>query len=135
MATALVTTDADVSLTAPAVSHPGIRRALTHLHEHYTERTSLGELASIARLSPFYFARLFRAQTGMTPGGYLRHLRIERAKMLLKDGMPISRVAFTTGFYDQSHFTRRFKRDVGLPPGRFARVEDGMLDEGESATA
>lgn len=124
MATALVSTDTDAGLAVPPVSHPGIRRALAHLHEHYTERTSLGELATIARLSPFYFARLFRSQTGMTPGGYLRHLRIERAKMLLKDGMPISRVAFTTGFYDQSHFTRRFKRDVGLPPGRFARDDE-----------
>ena len=37
----------------------------------------VGELATIARLSPFYFARLFRSQTGMTPGGYLRHPRIE----------------------------------------------------------
>ena len=104
------------------ISHPGVRRALQHLHARYAERVTLGELAAVARLSPFYFARLFRAQTGTTPGGYLRHLRIERAKMLLRDGVPISRVAFSTGFYDQSHFTRRFKEDVGVPPGRFARV-------------
>ena len=116
MATSLVLDEPVPALPTPPVSHPGIRRALGHLHEHYTERTSLGELAGIARL--------FRAQTGMTPGGYLRHLRIEHAKMLLRHGMPISRVAFTTGFYDQSHFTRRFKRDVGLPPGRFARVTE-----------
>ena len=124
MATSIVVDETVPLLPTPPVSHPGIRRALAHLHEHYTERTSLGELATIARLSPFYFARLFRSQTGMTPGGYLRHLRIEHAKMLLRHGMPISRVAFTTGFYDQSHFTRRFKRDVGLPPGRFARVNE-----------
>ncbi len=101
------------------ISHPGVRRALQHLHLRYAERVTLGELAAVARLSPFYFARLFRAQTGTTPGGYLRHLRIEHAKLLLRDGVPISRVAFSTGFYDQSHFTRTFKRLTGMTPTEY----------------
>ena len=121
LATESAATPASLPLP-PNISHPGVRRALQHLHARYAERVTLGELAEVARLSPFYFARLFRAQTGTTPGGYLRHLRIEHAKLLLRGGVPISRVAFSTGFYDQSHFTRRFKEDVGVPPGRFARV-------------
>jgi AraC-like DNA-binding protein len=52
---------------------------------------------------------------------YLEHLRIARAKELLAIGVPLVDAARSTGFGDQSHFTRRFKQVVGLPPGRYAR--------------
>ena len=53
---------------------------------------------------------------------YLEMVRVERARALLRQGEPISRVAFDTGFSDQSHLTRRFKRVVGVPPGQYART-------------
>jgi AraC-like DNA-binding protein len=72
-------------------------------------------------LSPYHVIRIFRKATGLPPYTYFEQLRIERAIDLLRRGVPISDVAVMTGFSDQSHLTRRFKRVVGVPPGKYAR--------------
>ena len=55
----------------------------------------------------------------MPPHLYLTQVRIERAKTLLTEGLPPAHVAAETGFVDQSHFTKRFKRIVGVTPGQY----------------
>lgn len=98
-----------------------IRLVQNYLEAHYAENSSLAELAAIANLSPFYLLRTFRKQVGLPPHGYLNQVRLHRAKRLLVQGKPISDVAQETGFADQSHLTRQFKRMTGVTPGQYQR--------------
>jgi AraC-like DNA-binding protein len=80
----------------------------------------LEELAAIAQLSPYHFCRSFKQSTGFTPHQYLIRQRVERAKLLLKDGkMGILEVAIACGFTHQSHLNRHFKRLTGMTPKNF----------------
>jgi AraC-like DNA-binding protein len=92
------------------------------LHQHYAERIRLESLAGLAGLSVYHLIRVFRAATGLSPYAYLGQVRVHRAAELLRDGMAVSMVAATTGFADQSHLTRLFKRLVGVPPGEYQRA-------------
>ncbi len=110
-----------VRRTPLAGMSPRIRRVREYLHDHHARRITIAELAQVAGLSPYHLIRLFHARTGLPPYMYLEHVRIERAKALLKEGVSLANTAARTGFGDQSHFTRRFKRVTGVPPGRYAR--------------
>ncbi len=96
-----------------------VLRVRDYLAEHYAENVSLEKLARIANLSPFHFNRVFSEQLGMPPHAFQTQLRVSRAKTLLRQGWAISQVASETGFADQSHLTRHFKRLVGVPPGQY----------------
>lgn len=98
-----------------------IRRVKQFLFEHYAEKITLDQLAKIAGLSPYHLLRTFEHVVGLPPYAFLTNVRVERAKRLLRRGWPIAQVAQESGFYDQSHFTRHFKRIVGVTPGRYAR--------------
>lgn len=97
-----------------------IARAREFLAAHYNRAVSLKELATEANLSAYYFHRAFCRETGMPPHAYQIQLRILRAKKLLAERHSIAAVAAATGFADQSHFTRHFKRLLGITPGQFA---------------
>ncbi|MDX2215801.1 MAG: AraC family transcriptional regulator [Oculatellaceae cyanobacterium bins.114] len=90
-----------------------------YLEAHYAENVSLETLAAIANLSPFHLLRTFRKQVGLPPHEYLNHIRFQQAKKFLAQGRPISDVAHITGFADQSHLTRQFKRMIGVTPGQY----------------
>jgi AraC-like DNA-binding protein len=98
-----------------------IRRTKRFLDEHYAERVSLHELARLMRLSAYHLNRTFRRKIGMPPHEYQVQVRILKAKAFLRLGRSISETASLVGFVDQSHFTRHFKRFVGVTPGRFLR--------------
>lgn len=77
----------------------------------------LAEIAAVANLSQFHFARAFRKSVGVTPQQYLMERRIERAKQLLsKDDLPIVEISLLTGFKNQSHFTTLFRKFTNLTP-------------------
>ena len=77
-------------------------------------------MAAVARLSPYHFARQFKAATGLPPHQYVIARRVERAKQLLQGGdLSLADVAAHAGFSDQSQFSRHFKQVVGVTPGRF----------------
>jgi len=89
------------------------------LDAHYADNVSLATLAAQVNLSPFHLLRVFKQETGLSPHTYLTQTRIWRARKLLLAGFPIADVAAQTGFADQSHLTRRFKRVVGVTPGQY----------------
>jgi AraC-like DNA-binding protein len=93
-----------------------------YLETHFAKSISLMELSTLSGVSPFHLSRRFRARYGLPPYMYLELVRVNRAREMLRRGDPISRVAFDTGFSDQSHLTRRFKRVVGVPPGQYAKT-------------
>ncbi len=96
-----------------------VKTARDFLDENFAEDISLDALSELGGLSPYHFARVFRHHVGMPPHAYQIQLRIARAKSMLRNGVAIADVAHTLGFADQSHFTRQFKRMVGVTPGRF----------------
>jgi AraC-like DNA-binding protein len=89
------------------------------LADDLSESLTLSELAASVGLSPFHVTRLFSRMTGMPPHAWRNQLRLNRAQVLLRQGMSVTDVAAATGFTDQSHFTRHFKRAYGVPPGRW----------------
>jgi AraC-like DNA-binding protein len=106
----------------PAASRRAARIARSDLEDNYAANITLEELAGVTGLSAFHLARLFQREVGMPPHAYQIQVRITRAKRMLLHGLPVSRVASETGFFDLSHFTRHFKRYLGVPPGRYAFV-------------
>jgi len=84
---------------------------------------SLDDMAAVANLSRFHFARAFKKSVGEPPYAYVLRQRIERAKMLLKSTkMQVNEVATLTGFKTASHFVRAFQQAVGTSPGSFRRM-------------
>lgn len=102
--------------------HTGVQRARSYLEEHYAENVLLDQLAEIAHLSPFHLLRAFRDQVGLPPHAYQLQARIIHAKSLLATGLSCAETALAVGFADQSHFSRHFKRIVGVPPGLYSRA-------------
>lgn len=111
----------DAVLTLPiyneeTVSSPAIGRVgeiLNYLDDHFTEKITLTSLSERFYISEFYLCRLFKEYTGRTLNEYISHLRVERAKLLLSDGVPVSRVSRMAGFGSESSFNRIFRENVG----------------------
>lgn len=101
--------------------HAAVARVKAYIDEHYAESISIDSLAQIAGLSKFHLIRVFRDVHGMPPHAYKNAVRIALAREALATGRTAADVALETGFADQSHFTRRFKRLVGVAPGEYAR--------------
>jgi AraC family transcriptional regulator len=94
-----------------------VTRAIDYMHAHLDRNISLATLAQAVNVSPSQLTRLFKRATGVAPHQYLMNLRIERAKhLLLTSSMSMRDVATHTGFADQSHLNRHFKRVVGITP-------------------
>ena len=97
-----------------------LRRTLDFIHDHLAGEVSLAALAGRAGLSPFHFARLFKATTGQAPHQYVLRCRVERARqLLLGSTQTAADVAVRVGFCDQSHLTSHFKRHYGVTPREF----------------
>ena len=90
-----------------------------YIEAHYDDPVSLEQLGSLVNLDPCYMLRLFSKTVGLPPHAYLTQVRIRQAKQLLDRGKPIAEVACQTGFVDQSHFTKQFKRAFGITPGQY----------------
>jgi AraC-like DNA-binding protein len=90
-----------------------------YLRAHYAENVTLSQLTSLTTLSPFYLLRMFRNSTGVPPHEYQTQVRIAHARKLIRTGSPLSEVALETGFFDQSHLSRNFKRIVGITPRQY----------------
>jgi len=105
-------------------------RAHTYIRDHMGEHISLDEVARFVHLSPSYFSRLFKSETGETFSEYLQTIRIERAKSLLKlEQYSLTQIAEQVGFFDQSHFIKAFKQATGMTPGLYRRRRDRGYNE------
>ena len=106
----------------PRLSRGGLSPALKqriceYIESHLDEKISLEVLSSMAGLSAYHFARAFRQSLGTPPHGYLVQRRLERVKQMLRESkLPLSEIALATGFSDQSHLARHFRRLTGTSP-------------------
>jgi AraC family transcriptional regulator len=94
-----------------------LRRVTEFIEENLEHDLTLAEIAEIAELSPFHFARSFKQATGSTPIQFLTQRRIDLAKRLLVESeLPIVEVGLRAGFKNQSHFTTLFRKTTAMTP-------------------
>ena len=102
-----------------------LERVMEFIDAHISEDLTIDTLANEVYLSPFHFARAFKAATGSAPHRYITDRRIERAKALINEGrLPLADIAYICGFSSQAHLTRWFKRIVGATPGAYRATFD-----------
>jgi AraC-like DNA-binding protein len=100
-----------------------IERAKMYLRERFNEPVTLDELSTAVGLSRFHLLRSFTKRVGIPPHAYQIRVRIERARRLLRAGVPLAVASTDVGFADQSHFTRHFKKVMYSTPGGYARSD------------
>jgi AraC family transcriptional regulator len=94
-----------------------LRQIIDYINDHLDRDLSLVELAALAHISPTYFASLFKQATGWAPHQYVIYRRIECAKQLLCQGeLSIAEISAKVGFANPGHFSRHFKKLVGVTP-------------------
>jgi len=99
-----------------------MNEVLEYVREHYAATIKLVELAKIANLSLRQFERRFRATFHITPMMHIRNVRIRAAcNLLASTNDTVAAIALEVGFYDHSHFTRSFKRVMGLSPTEYRK--------------
>jgi AraC family transcriptional regulator len=100
-----------------------IARLGDYIEANLTRQVTLRELASVAGLSPFHFARCFKASTGLAPHQYVTARRIELAKrLIMTTTQPVREVAWLVGWENISHFRRQFAAQVGVVPMQLRRA-------------
>ncbi|HUM18195.1 MAG TPA: AraC family transcriptional regulator [Candidatus Nitrosotalea sp.] len=107
---------------SPARHWPAVTLARALLEERLEGSVASRELEAATGLSRYDLARQFRACLGTSPYRYLTLRRLDRARGLIRQGLPLAEAAAASRFADQSHMTRHFKQAYGLPPGRWASM-------------
>lgn len=112
--------------TVPVRSEDPLERARRHLEARLFEALSLSQLAAVAGLSTYHFARQFSARFGESPMAYVRarRLAIAAARLSATDPPSLIDLAFDCRFDSQEAFTRAFARTFGAPPGRYRRLSN-----------
>lgn len=94
-------------------------KAMNFIRSHYGESISLEDVAREVDLHPTYFSKLFKEEMNLSYTDYLNRVRIEAAKVLLRQEHALVDVAQTVGFNDQSYFSKIFRKMEGVSPGRW----------------
>ena len=101
---------------------PRVRIVIDFMHANLHRRTRLAELAGAANLSPSRFSHDFKSQTGISPGEYLRRLKMEKARDLLATTLlTIKEIMVMAGYNSKSLFVRHFRRSFGLSPTEYRK--------------
>ncbi|MDR7130819.1 AraC-like DNA-binding protein [Algoriphagus sp. 4150] len=97
-----------------------IVHAKLFIDKNYADKIDLGNISDEAYFSKFHFIRLFKSTYGKTPHQYLKYVRLEKAKELLKAGVPVTEVCYSVGFDSVSSFSGLFSKTVGVSPSVFS---------------
>jgi len=97
-----------------------VERVVAYLYEQYDQPISLADMANVAILSQFHFARTFREVTGVSPGRFLSAIRLHRAKgLLMSTSLTVTDISYMVGYNSLGTFTSRFTKSVGVTPLQF----------------
>jgi YesN/AraC family two-component response regulator len=103
--------------------HLSIRQARKYIAEHYTEPLTLEEVAGIVHLNPFYFSAVFKREQGTNFNHYIMNLRVEAAKVLLRESnLGVSQIAEQVGYRDIKYFRKIFLQEVGIKPSEYRKL-------------
>ena len=120
IADALLALDTSIpARTASATSTRAVDLARAFLDEHFMRTVASEELEAVTGLDRYALARHFRTRLGTSPYRYLTMRRLDRVKSSISAGHSLVAAAVMSGFADQSHMTRQFKRAFGLTPGHW----------------
>lgn len=99
-----------------------VRAAKDFIDQSLADNVSLTDIAQAANLPNFRLYRSFEKSTGMTPHAYQRQARVRHAVAMIRARQSLSEVAAATGFADQAHLTRWFRRMMGVTPGAYQKA-------------
>ena len=114
----------------PAIDVRAVELVRDHLAAHARERTPASALERIAGADRYTIARHFRWAFGTSPDRYRTMRRLALARAAIEGGWSLAEAAAETGFADQSHMTRQFKRTYGLTPARWMALTAGSRHQG-----
>ena len=119
-----------------------LQRVFSHIQENIGQELSVTELAQVAGMSQYYFSKLFKMSTGITPHQYVMRQRVERAQEYLRESRTaLSDIAIKVGFETQSHFTSVFRRLASITPKHYREMHRSAtpgqheVEAGKAATA
>ncbi|MEK6406179.1 MAG: helix-turn-helix domain-containing protein [Acidobacteriota bacterium] len=99
-----------------------VQIVIDFMNANLQRRISLTELANVVELSPSHLSQLFKTQTGLSPGEYLRRLRMEKARHLLATSLlSIKQIMVVVGYNNRSNFVRHFRRYFDLAPSEYRK--------------
>lgn len=99
-----------------------VKEAITFINGNYKVDLNLEDVANNVAISPQYFSKVFKEETGRSFIEYLTHLRLEEAKKLLKENnLSIKEICFEVGYKDPNYFSRLFKKQVGCRPTEYVK--------------
>ena len=96
-----------------------VERAAQYINEHFVQAIRLEDICQVANLSEAYLIRSFESHYHMTPHAYLINRRIQHAQAQLREGQTIADIAQQSGFSDQAHLQRVFKKHLAATPGQY----------------
>jgi AraC family transcriptional regulator of adaptative response/methylated-DNA-[protein]-cysteine methyltransferase len=103
-----------------------IRDVCRYVEDHSDEALTLAELASVASMSRFHFARTFKAVVGVTPKQYLATVRLRKLKDGLGTGKSIDRAAYDAGYGSTSRIYEKAASSLGMTPAQYRRAGEGV---------
>lgn len=123
---ALILTPMTSKLTMPRrqLHQSQIERSRRYIRQHFNLKLSTNDIAKESGASPFHFARIFLAYTGLTPFEFLRSIRLTKALHILRADRhcPITAIALAVGYETPSAFNKAFKKSLGVSPSEFRKL-------------
>ncbi len=102
------------------ITHSGIKQAIHYINQHISDEISIADLAKIAKISQTHFFRLFKDDTGYSPGQYINQIRLKHALFYLRHTLlPLQEISLRCGFQDGSYFGKVFHKLTGMTPGYY----------------
>ncbi len=105
-----------------------VRNSKEFMDNHYWRNVDIDEIAKTAFLSKYHFIRSFKSLYGQTPHQYLKDIRIEKAKHLLKSDMPLQDVCLAVGYESMPSFSNFFKKAAGLTPLAYRQLQNSNFE-------
>jgi AraC-like DNA-binding protein/ligand-binding sensor protein len=97
-----------------------IKKVVSYIRSNYMNKISLNDISSFTEVSVSYLSKVFKEEMDCNISSYINQVRVENAKLfLISPGIPLTEVAYLSGFEDQSYFSKVFKSVTGVTPGKY----------------
>lgn len=101
-----------------------VELAKEYINKNFTKDISLQEISTNSFISPFHFSRIFKKTTSFSPHQYLQNVRLKHGELLLKNSsLPVSDIAYTSGFSSTAYFATAFKQKYKMSPMQYRKVK------------